>query len=371
MRAHILLLSGTRPEVIKLAPVYAVLHDSQWATVQWLHTGQHDEMATQAMSCFGITPDVTLAREGDSLSAFTSGCRTQLDTFLSGQHIDAAMVQGDTESAFVGALSAFYHGVPVAHVEAGLRTNDLARPFPEEGVRQMITRISRWHFAPTAAACEALRREGISDSQVFVTGNTVVDAQRLLREGQLVARRVSGRGHLLVTAHRRESWGDELASICDAIVAIATSHPDLSVLFPVHLNPAVRDPVHARLGGLPNVFLLPPLDYLRTQQALADAWLVLTDSGGLQEEAPTFGVPVLVLRSETERSEALDAGFARIVGTTAADIVAAVEELWSEPSVYNAMRAPANPFGDGHAAERIATTLARDLTPASEVKDAA
>jgi UDP-N-acetylglucosamine 2-epimerase (non-hydrolysing) len=368
---HILLVSGTRPEVIKLAPVHSALQASGWARVSWLHTGQHDEMATQALACFNITPEVVLTRQGDSLSAFTTGCRAQLDDFLTGQQIDAVVVQGDTESAFVGALAAFYNGVPVAHVEAGLRTYDLTRPFPEEAVRQMISRISRWHFAPTAAARDALLREGIAGSQVFVTGNTVIDAQRMVRDRGLVARRVEGRGHLLVTAHRRESWGDEMASICDAIATIAAAHPDLPILFPVHLNPAVREPVHAKLNGLPNISLSPPFDYLQTQQALADAWLVMTDSGGLQEEAPTFGVPVLVLRRETERAEAVDAGFARMIGTAASDIVAAVEQLRHDPAAYAAMRADTNPFGDGHAAARVVDILARDLAAGSDVVEAA
>jgi UDP-N-acetylglucosamine 2-epimerase (non-hydrolysing) len=358
---HVLLISGTRPEVIKLAPLYSSLRASGWARVSWLHTGQHDEMAAQALSCFSITPDIRLERQGDSLLAFTTGCRNQVDAVLGEQHVDAVVVQGDTESAFVGALAAFYRQIPVAHLEAGLRTNDLSRPFPEEGLRQMISRIAQWHFAPTDAARQALLLEGIDPARVSVTGNTVIDAQRMMCDQGLVSRRVSGRGHLLVTAHRRESWGEELASVCRAIATIAAAHADLPIVFPVHLNPAVWEPVHCALKGLTNVSLVPPFDYLQMQQALADAWLVLTDSGGVQEEAPTFGVPVLVLRDETERPEAVDAGCARVVGTATAEIVAAVEHLWRDTVAYEAMRAEVNPFGDGHAASRVVEVLARDL----------
>jgi UDP-N-acetylglucosamine 2-epimerase (non-hydrolysing) len=219
-------------------------------------------------------------------------------------------VQGDTESAFQGALAAFYNGVPLAHVEAGLRTNNLARPFPEEGLRQMISRLARFHFAPTARARMALLAEGIAAPHITFTGNTVVDAQYWAASNNHIARKAAGIGHLLVTVHRRENWGNDLEEICHAIADIAARMPMLKVLFPVHLNPAVQGPVQAILGRCTNVTLVSPLDYLSMQRALIDAWLVLTDSGGLQEEAPTYGVPVLVLREETERPEAIEAGCA-------------------------------------------------------------
>jgi UDP-N-acetylglucosamine 2-epimerase (non-hydrolysing) len=277
----------------------------------------------------------------------------------------AVVVQGDTESAFQGALVAFYNHIPVAHVEAGLRTYNLERPFPEEGLRQMIGRLTRFHFAPTARARAALLSEGIAAKDIWVTGNTAVDAQQWSCAHKGIRRRISGRGQLLVTVHRRENWGNHLDEACGAIADIAAGHPDLEVLFPVHLNPVVQGPVHALLGASPNVRLVPPLDYLAMQQALADAWLVLTDSGGLQEEAPTFRVPVLVLREETERPEAVRAGCAALVGTARDTIVAEVERLWHDHEAYQQMQRNGNPFGDGTASQRIVSTLQRHFVGAT------
>lgn len=373
-RERILLVSGTRPEVVKLAPVHGALRACPWADVHWLHTAQHGDMAQQILACFDIVPDFVLQREGDSLTDFALGCRRQLEGVLATEPWDLVVVQGDTESAFQGALSAFYNRVPVAHVEAGLRTGNLARPFPEEGLRQMIARLARFHFAPTATAVAALQAEGIADAHIHLTGNTVVDAQQWVCARHGIARGAEADRHLLVTAHRRENWGDDLAHICHAIADIAHRFPRRLVLFPVHLNPVVKGPVHEILGGVANVRLTAPFDYLQMQRALADAWLVLTDSGGLQEEAPTFGVPVLVLREETERPEAVAAGCARIVGAKRDAIVAEVLRLDSDRPALLAMQQAANPFGDGTAARQIAQLLARHFgvadasagTPATE-----
>lgn len=354
---NILLVSGTRPEIIKLAPVYHAMRAASWTRVQWLHTGQHGDMAQQILSCFDIVPDISLSRHGSTLSEFSVGCRHQLDAVMTRQPWSAVVVQGDTESAFLGALSAFYNRISVAHVEAGLRTYNLERPFPEEGLRQMIGRLTRFHFAPTPRAHDALTREGIASKDIYITGNTAVDAQQWSCRHKGIRRRTEGRGHLLVTVHRRESWGDQLKEMCRGISEIAASHPELNVLFPVHLNPMVQAPVHAILDGCPNVRLVAPMDYLAMQQALADAWLVLTDSGGLQEEAPTFGVPLLVLREETERPEAVEAGCAALVGTDRGTIVSAVERLWHDESAYRRMQRAGNPFGDGTASQRIVSTL--------------
>ena len=362
---NILLVSGTRPEIIKLAPVYHALRQARWARVQWLHTGQHDEMARQIMDCFDITPDITLDRAGSSLLEFSVGCRQQLDAVMAAQDWSLVMVQGDTESAFQGALAAFYNRVPLAHVEAGLRTYKLNRPFPEEGLRQMIGRVTRFHFPPTERSRAALQAEGIADGHIHLTGNTVIDAQQWTCAHRGVKRNVSGRGHLLVTVHRRENWGNDIAEICHAIADIAEQQPDLEVLFPVHLNPVVQGPVHEMLQGIPNVRLTAPLDYTQMQQALADAWLVLTDSGGLQEEAPTFGVPVLVLREETERPEAVDAGCALLIGPTRSAIVREVTRLSTDTAAYLAMSQAGNPFGDGTAARRIVDVLAAHFVAAS------
>lgn len=358
---NILLVSGTRPEIIKLAPVYHALTAANWAKVQWLHTGQHFEMASQILACFDVVPDISLSRSGSSLLAFTTGCRDQLETVMSSQKWDLVMVQGDTESAFQGALTAFYHRIPVAHIEAGLRTYNLNRPFPEEGLRQMISRLAQFHFAPTERARAALQAEGIADANILLTGNTVIDAQQWTCAHRGVKRTTTGRGHLLVTVHRRENWGDDVAQICRAIAAIAVQHPDLDVLFPVHLNPVIQGPVHDLLEGISNVTLTAPLDYTQMQQALCDAWLVLTDSGGLQEEAPTFGVPVLVLRDETERPEAVVAGCALLIGAGQNAIVSAVNQLWNDTDAYQRMAQAGNPFGDGTASAQIEAALALRL----------
>jgi UDP-N-acetylglucosamine 2-epimerase (non-hydrolysing) len=364
----ILIVSGTRPEIIKLAPVYHALRGAAWAEVKWLHTGQHDEMAQLILTCFDITPDITLSRLGTSLLDFGSGCRQQLDQVLTQQDWALVIVQGDTESAFQGSLAAFYNRIPVAHVEAGLRTYNLTRPFPEEGLRQMISRLSRFHFPPTQRARAALEAEGIADSQIYLTGNTVIDAQQWTCANRSVKRQAIDRGHLLVTAHRRENWGHDMAEICHAVADIAVEQPDLQILFPVHLNPLVQGPVTSILKNIPNVTLAAPLNYTEMQQALADAWLVLTDSGGLQEEAPTFGVPVLVLREETERPEAVDAGCALLIGSSRVAIVSQVRRLTSDHDAFQKMARAGNPFGDGTASQQIVQILAHSLAPNSELR---
>jgi UDP-N-acetylglucosamine 2-epimerase (non-hydrolysing) len=361
---EILLISGTRPEIIKLAPIYHALRDAAWTGVRWIHTGQHGAMARQIFASFDIEPDLSLERQGTSLTDFALGCRRDLDTIVSADRCAAVMVQGDTESAFQGALAGFYKQVPVAHVEAGLRTHNLERPFPEEGLRQMIARVAQFHFAPTLRARAALVSEGIAPRAIWVTGNTAIDAQHWVVEHKRVRRMAGDRGHLLVTTHRRENWGRAIDEVCSAVADIAAAQPDLRVLFPVHVNPAVQVPVNALLGHLPNVRLTPPLDYLEMQQALADAWLVLTDSGGLQEEAPTYRVPLLVLRDETERPEAVTAGCALVVGTSRAAVVSAVARLRDDEDAYRRMQQAGNPFGDGTAARRIVSALERQLARA-------
>jgi len=357
----VLIVSGTRPEIIKLAPVYYALQKAGWSDVHWLHTGQHQEMASQMLREFELEPDYALQREGSSLLDFGTGCRHQLEVVLGQKKWALVVVQGDTESAFQGALAAFYNKVPVAHVEAGLRTHDLCSPFPEEGLRQMISRLAQFHFAPTRRAQLALQCEGIPAERIHMTGNTVVDAQQWTARRHAMARHAERRGHLLVTVHRRENWGTDLAEICHAVADIAHAQPEVPVLFPVHLNPAVSAPVHAILQGIANVALVPPLGYRHMQQALADAWLVLTDSGGLQEEAPTYGVPVLVLRRETERPEAVEAGCALLIGASRSAIVREVARLAADTEAYARMAQTASPFGNGTAAAQINAVLAQAL----------
>ena len=360
------IVCGTRPEIIKLAPVYHALREHEELTVLWVHTGQHGDMAADMLRCFGIVPDVQLERSGASLEAFSVECRAQLDALMSRRRWDLCIVQGDTESAFLGALAAFYRRVPVGHVEAGLRTYNLERPFPEEGLRQMISRVACLHWAPTERALAALVREGIPADTIQLTGNTVVDAQQWICERHGIRRQGNpADGHILVTAHRRENWGDEMEQTFHAVADIARLHADRRVLFPVHLNPVVQKPAHAILQGLENVTLTAPLDYLGMQQALVNAALLLTDSGGLQEEAPTFGVPTLVLRHETERPEAVEAGCARLVGPRRDAIVREASRLLDDPLCAELMRKVANPFGDGQASRRIAqAVMARLVVPA-------
>ncbi len=360
-KPQIAVVSGTRPEIIKLAPVYHELQEQGWADVKWIHTGQHADMADQILRCFDIEPDIRLKREGSSLQQFSADCRSQLDATMTAQRFDMCVVQGDTESAFLGALSAFYQQVPIAHVEAGLRTHNLSRPFPEEGLRQMISRLARYHFAPTERACVALRSEGIAEEKIQLTGNTVVDAQHWAVSHRAIKRNVQGRGHILVTVHRREHWGFEMEEIFHAVAEIAREHQSAHIVFPVHLNPVVQSAAQSILSGIGNVELVAPMNYLEMQQALVNASLVLTDSGGLQEEAPTFGVPVLVLREETERPEAVEAGCAAIVGPGRAAIVREVRRLMHDELAYRRMQQPANPYGDGQASRRIVETLAAHL----------
>ena len=248
-KVPILIVCGTRPEIIKLASVYHALRESSWARPSWVHTGQHGDMAVQMLACFNVKPDHVLERKGESLLDFSTGCRVQLDAVLRSKRWAAVIVQGDTESAFLGALSGFYHQIPVAHVEAGLRTYNLNRPFPEEGLRQMIGRIASFHFPPTSRAAKALEREGVSPQKIMVTGNTVVDAQLWACAQHDIRRRLVGKGHLLVTMHRRENWGADVEHACAAVADIAREFPSLPVLFPVHLNPIIQEPVHRLLGG--------------------------------------------------------------------------------------------------------------------------
>jgi UDP-N-acetylglucosamine 2-epimerase (non-hydrolysing) len=366
----ILFVSGTRPEIIKLAPLYHALKETSWANVQWLHTGQHSEMAAQILACFDIAPDILLTRQGETLLDFSTGCRLQLERVMAQQPWSLVVVQGDTESAFLGAMAGFYNHVPVAHVEAGLRTYNLNRPYPEEGLRQMLSRITTHHFAPTAGARVNLLSEGIKDKDIALTGNTVIDAQHWVCSAKGVKRMAQDRGHLLLTVHRRENWGDDVEEICHAVADIAAQHPTLKVLFPVHLNPIIQTPVHRILGGLNNVVLTPPLDYLQMQQALIDACLVLTDSGGLQEEAPTFGIPVLVLRDETERPEAVAAGCAVVIGARRKNIVNAVNRLLTDELAYRRMQQAENPFGNGTASQKIVAQLALRYAPETALSTA-
>lgn len=370
-RRRVLVVFGTRPEAIKMAPVVQRLRerDAEFETLVAV-TAQHREMLDQVLGLFRIVPDhdLDIMVSGQTLTEITTRALTGLAPLMESVRPDAVLVQGDTTTTFAAALSAFYHHIPVGHVEAGLRTYDLARPFPEEANRSLTTRITRWHFAPTGLAQAHLLREGVDPSSVHVTGNTVVDAlletvakPYIFREGAVARALASGRRIVLVTAHRRENWGEPYRNICHAVADLVERFADIHVLFATHRNPIVADVAHEILGGVERVDLLGPLDYLPFVRLMDASTLILSDSGGVQEEAPTLGKPVLVLREVTERPEALDAGVVRLVGTDRATIVSAASVLLGDPREYAVMAQRANPFGDGHAAERIADILEREI----------
>lgn len=373
-RKRVAVVFGTRPEAIKLAPVVRALDRSALLEPYVVLTGQHREMLDQMVRFFDLrprrdlavmTPDQDLA---DLMGRLLSGlCRAfEEDTPA------AVLVQGDTTTTFAAALAAYYRRIPTGHVEAGLRTGDPYNPFPEEINRRLTSQIAAWHYAPTPRARDNLLREGTPAETVEVTGNTIVDAMRQLRallehrppgDGEARhLRRIEGRRLVLVTGHRRESFGEGMRNICLALRDIAAAHEDVVVLYPVHLNPNVQAPVREILGDQPRVVLTEPLDYLPFVRLMQRAFLVITDSGGVQEEAPSVPVPVLVMRERTERPEGVEAGVARLVGTRRENIVAAARELLTSPAAYRRMTAAANPYGDGHAAERIVAHLERALT---------
>ena len=370
-RREVLLVVGTRPEAIKLAPVAWALGErpDRFAT-SVVSTGQHREMLASVLPLLDLHVDVDLdlMRPDQSLTSLTAACLTAFEGVLAARRPDVVVVQGDTTTAMTCALASFYRGVPVGHVEAGLRSGSLDEPFPEEANRIVIDALARWLFAPTADAAERLQAEGRPAAQIHVTGNTVVDAVQ--RIGRRVAAEPpaipdvpadllgSARPLALVTCHRRESFGGPLEEICRALADLARRHPEIAFVYPVHLNPNVDGPVRRALTGLPNLHLLPPLPYDAFIALLARATLVLTDSGGVQEEAPCFGVPVLVLRNRTERHEGVTAGLARVVGTDAAAITAGFEVAYAEIIRDDRPRSASSPYGDGRAGERIANLLA-------------
>jgi UDP-N-acetylglucosamine 2-epimerase (non-hydrolysing) len=366
---------GTRPEAIKMAPVIQELqrHTSDFKTLI-VSTAQHRHMLDQVMDTFSIKPDIdlNLMTHNQSLSGITQRVLEAMSGILSEQQINCVMVQGDTTTAFAAGLAAFYHKVGVAHVEAGLRSSDMLNPWPEEANRRLAAVVAGLHLAPTSLARENLLAENINPNQVVVTGNTVVDAaQWLVRMNKTEQPLPEGvpddKRLILVTSHRRESWGLELANICDAIRDIVNRFPDVHVVYPVHLNPNVKGVVEQKLEKVDRVHLTEPLDYFRFVSVLRRSYLVLTDSGGVQEEAPTFGKPVLVLRKVTERPEASMMGLARIVGTSRLRIVQAASDLLSNETLYRSMSEAGSPYGDGRAAQRISTALKRWLSGTAPV----
>jgi UDP-N-acetylglucosamine 2-epimerase (non-hydrolysing) len=367
----ILVVFGTRPEAIKLAPVIRGLSRSPWAEVVVGATGQHRELLDQTLNAFGIVPDFDLGvmRTSQDLSETTAAILNGMAPVLRTHQPAAVIVQGDTTTSLAGALSAYHQRIPVAHVEAGLRTHTACEPFPEEVYRQMVSRLATWHFAPTTRARDNLLLEGVAADSIFVTGNTIVDALQDIRtrvidaaapDVELPACR--GRQRLLlVTSHRRENFGEGLHNICAALRTLADRNRELLIVYPVHPNPAVQAPVREMLGRHERIHLIAPLDYFAFIKLMQRAHLILTDSGGIQEEGPSFGIPVIVTRRITERPEGVDAGFARTVGTDGDAIVANVERWLRDETVRARLRRAQNPYGDGRAAERIVAHLGRLL----------
>ncbi|MEH2391079.1 MAG: UDP-N-acetylglucosamine 2-epimerase (non-hydrolyzing) [Nostoc sp.] len=368
-RVYIIL--GTRPEAIKLAPVIQVFQKSSDFESQVILTGQHREMVEQVMQLFNIKADYDLEimQVQQSLNDITCRSLQGLEGLFKVKKPDLVVVQGDTSTAFAAALAAFYQKIPVGHVEAGLRTDDIFNPYPEEANRRLISQITQLHFAPTPWAVENLHRSGVL-GEIHMTGNTVIDALLNVAATQAVCN-VPGLEWdsyrvLLATVHRRENWGEPLLAIAQGLLQILDKFPDTALLLPLHRNPTVRVPLQELLGNHPRIFLTDPLDYGQLVGAIGRSHLLLTDSGGLQEEAPSLGKPVLVLRDTTERPEAVAAGTAKLVGTTSQNIFAAAAELLSDLDAYEAMANAINPFGDGHAAERILQIVQNYLGLSSE-----
>lgn len=363
----VMIVYGTRPEVIKLAPVALLLKQrSSQFNCRLVSTGQHRELSRQAGAIFGLEPDIDLdlMAHNQSSGSFVGLSVAHLDRVIASERPDWIIVQGDTATVLAGALAAYYNQVPVAHLEAGLRSGDLTAPHPEEGSRQMVGRVAALHFVPTLLARDNLLRENIPDESIIVTGNTVIDAMRLVLQGDEAPSSVAvseidpGRRLVLVTLHRRESLGQSLLGMLEAIRSLAlVDELNLQFIFPVHPNPLVSSQVRSVLGNCANVILSAPLDYVSLLFTMQRCWLVMTDSGGLQEEAPGLGVPVLVLRDRTERQEGVDAGVARLVGTDKDAITGAVYSLVSDPGSYLAMKSSVNPYGDGYASERVVRAL--------------
>ncbi|HKT98702.1 MAG TPA: UDP-N-acetylglucosamine 2-epimerase (non-hydrolyzing) [Paraburkholderia sp.] len=371
MKQKVLLTFGTRPEAIKMAPLVQRLRRDPDLDCKVCVTGQHREMLDQVLALFDIQPDFDLnvMKRGQDLYGVTTSILSGMSGVLERAQPDMVLVHGDTTTTMAATLAAFYRRIAVGHVEAGLRTGNLFSPWPEEANRKLTGALAVLHFAPTVRARQNLLREGVSEDSIVVTGNTVIDALLHVRERlasdvplRAEAQRVlpkldAGRRMVLVTGHRRESFGDGFERICTALAQLAHGYPDVDIVYPVHLNPSVREPVNRLLTGIANVHLIEPLDYLPFVSLMDRAHLILTDSGGIQEEAPSLRKPVLVMRDTTERQEAIDAGVVQLVGTEVRAIVEGVSRLLDDREAYAAMSRGDNPYGDGRACDRIADAL--------------
>lgn len=361
----IICVVGTRPEAIKMAPLILALRNAPWARVRVLATAQHRQMLDQINRFFGIEPDIDLdvMRPDQAITTLAGRLLLHMENVLQAEQPDAVLVQGDTTTVMAVALACFYNRIPVGHVEAGLRTQDMQNPFPEEFNRVIAGKLARWHFAPTERARQNLLMEGVKDSAIAVTGNTVIDALLMTasKDSEPEIPLDPSRRLILVTCHRRENFGQAFHDICRAIRTLAERNPGLQFLYPIHPNPHIKGAAHTLLAGLPNIILCEPLDYGSFIAVMKRSYLILTDSGGIQEEAPALGKPVLVLRDETERPEALEQGVARLVRADHDAIVSETQRLLDDESAYRAMARGVSPYGDGKAAERIVRILQEQL----------
>lgn len=378
----VMLVFGTRPEAIKMAPLVLEMKKHEEIDTIVCVTGQHREMLDQVLSIFSIKPDYDLQimKQGQDLYDVTSKVLVGMRDVLSAEKPDVVLVHGDTTTSMAAALAAFYQQIPVGHVEAGLRTYNIYSPWPEEVNRQITSRLAQFNFAPTPLSRENLLRENVDDSKIVVTGNTVIDALHLVVErikndaelskelelglqksGYDVSRLSDGRRLVLITGHRRENFGDGFINVCQAIKELHTKYPNVDFVYPMHLNPNVRRPIHDTFGedlsGLGNLFFIEPLEYLSFVYLMEKSTIVLTDSGGIQEEAPGLGIPVLVMRDTTERPEAVTAGTVKLVGTSFERIVTEVSTLLDDNNAYEKMSGAVNPYGDGKACNRIVNHL--------------
>ncbi|MDE1513395.1 UDP-N-acetylglucosamine 2-epimerase (non-hydrolyzing) VpsA [Vibrio sp. dsl-7] len=371
----VLIVFGTRPEAIKMAPLVLQLSQDSRFEVKVCVTGQHREMLDQVLQLFAITPDfdLNIMQPGQTLNGVTSKILLGMQPILSSEQPDVVLVHGDTATTFAASLAAYYQQIPVGHVEAGLRTGNLYSPWPEEGNRKLTAALTEYHFAPTDTSRDNLLQENYSAKNIFVTGNTVIDALLKIRnkiraDADLQATLESqfpqldaSKKLILVTGHRRESFGGGFERICYALRNTAARHPECQILYPVHLNPNVREPVNQLLRGVSNIMLIEPQQYLPFVYLMDRSHIILTDSGGIQEEAPSLGKPVLVMRETTERPEALAAGTVKLVGTDPQQICAALSSLLTNQQAYQAMSQAHNPYGDGQACQRIADILAKSM----------
>lgn len=368
---RVLTVFGTRPEAIKMAPLALQLAADPAVNFKLCVTGQHREMLDQVLDLFELQPDydLNIMQPGQRLTDVTTIILLGMKDVLVECQPDIVLVHGDTSTTFATALAAYYQQIPIGHVEAGLRTGNLYSPWPEEGNRKLTGALAALHFAPTSAAAGNLEKEGVASEQITVTGNTVIDALHWVLKKQETSPELKellddqfdflseDRRLILVTGHRRESFGGGFERICQALADTAKRHPATDIVYPVHLNPRVSEPVNRLLGGIANIHLIQPLDYLPFVYLMNRAYLLLTDSGGIQEEAPSLGKPVLVMRDTTERPEAVKAGTVRLVGTDVNTLTQALDELLQDEAAYRQMARALNPYGDGHACPRIINVL--------------